>query len=56
MSSEDKIEEVDCVLDLLSKFLSRYILTVLEGMDPGPFTEIIEIQDDILIDEEDHTQ
>jgi len=46
MSSEDKIEEVDRVLDLLSRPLSRFILSVLAGVDPGTFTGTLEIQDE----------
>ncbi|MBN2228389.1 MAG: hypothetical protein JW779_02275 [Candidatus Thorarchaeota archaeon] len=56
MSSEDKAEQVDRILDVLSKPLNRYILSVLAGVDPGPFTETIEIQDDIRIDEKENTQ
>lgn len=37
MSSEEKAEKIDQVLDLLSKPLSRYILSVLAGIDPGNF-------------------
>lgn len=44
MSSEDKTEAVDQVLDLLSKPLSRYILSVLAGVDPGVFTGPLETQ------------
>ncbi|MHA1944116.1 MAG: hypothetical protein ACW96M_06945 [Candidatus Thorarchaeota archaeon] len=46
MSSEDKTEGVDHVLDLLSKPLSRYILSVLAGVDPGTFAGILEIQEE----------
>ncbi|MHA2084850.1 MAG: hypothetical protein ACXAEB_10320 [Candidatus Thorarchaeota archaeon] len=42
MTSEERSEEVDFVLDVLSKPLSRYILSVLAGVDPGVFTEIPE--------------
>ena len=42
MSSEERTEDVDLVLDVLSKPLSRYILSVLAGVDPGVFTETIE--------------
>lgn len=56
MSSEDKIEEIDRVLDLLSKPLSRYILSVVAGVDPGPFSGTTETQDDILVNEENHDQ
>jgi len=53
MSSEDKIEELDRVLDLLSKPLSRYILSVLAGVDPGTFTGTIQVQDDFVAADED---
>ena len=46
MSNEDKAESVDQVLDLLSEPLSRYILSVLAGVDPGTFTGTIEVQDE----------
>jgi len=53
MSSDDKLEEIDHVLDLLSKPLSRYILSVLAGVDPGTFAGTIEIQEDFVVDDED---
>lgn len=37
MSNDEKVEEIDHVLDLLSKPISRYILSVLAGVDPGTF-------------------
>ena len=46
MSNDEKIEEIDHVLDLLSKPISRYILSVLVGVDPGKFKGNIEIQDE----------
>lgn len=46
MSNEDKTEGVDQVLDLLSEPLSRYILSVLAGVDPGAFTGSLEIQEE----------
>ncbi|MHA2059110.1 MAG: hypothetical protein ACW979_15945 [Candidatus Thorarchaeota archaeon] len=49
MGNEDKTEGVDQVLDLLSEPLSRYILSVLAGVDPGTFTGTIEVLD---VDEE----
>ena len=42
MSSDEPAEKIDDVLDLLSKPLSRYILSVLAGVDPGVFTESLE--------------
>ncbi|MGY5859369.1 MAG: hypothetical protein RTU63_08360 [Candidatus Thorarchaeota archaeon] len=46
MSNEENIEEIDHVLDLLSKPISRYILSVLAGVDPGTFKGTIENQDE----------
>jgi len=37
MSSEDRAKQVDELLELLSKPLTRYILSVLVGVDPGVF-------------------
>ncbi len=56
MSSDVKSGELDRVLDLLSKPLSRYILSVLAGVDPGTFTETTEVQDNFVVDDEDKTQ
>ncbi len=39
MSNEDRAEAIDKVLDLLTKPLNRYILSVLAGADPGVFVE-----------------
>ena len=39
MSSEENEEIIDDLLTVLSKPLSRYILSVLAGVDPGVFTE-----------------
>ncbi len=39
MSNKDKATDIDNVLDLLSKPLSRYILSVLAGVNPGVFPE-----------------
>ena len=46
MSNEEKAEEIDQVLDLLSKPISRYILSVLAGVDPGTFQGTIESQEE----------
>lgn len=46
MSSEEKTAAIDHVLDLLSKPLSRYILSVLAGIDPGAFKGKIDRQDE----------
>ncbi len=37
MSDEDQDKNIDDVLELLSKPLSRYILAILAGVDPGSF-------------------
>lgn len=50
MKSETKSVEVDRIIDLLSKPLSRYILSVLAGVDPGTFTGPIETKDKALTD------
>jgi hypothetical protein len=45
VSSEDKRESIDQVLELLSEPLNRYILSVLAGVDPGTFAGTIEVLD-----------
>ncbi|MHA2351792.1 MAG: hypothetical protein ACXABX_01570 [Candidatus Thorarchaeota archaeon] len=52
MSNEEKQEEIDQVLDLLTKPLSRYILSVLAGVNPGSYKGPIDVQDDVFIDDE----
>lgn len=44
MSGEKKSEDIDSILDLLSNPLTRYILSVLAGVDPGSFAGTIEIR------------
>jgi len=39
MSNEDQVEAIDKVLDLLTKPLNRYILSVLAGVDPRVFAK-----------------
>jgi hypothetical protein len=51
MSSQEKKPDVDHILNLLTRPLSRYILSVLAGVDPGAFAEAIETKDDILNDD-----
>ena len=46
VSNEDKTEGVDQVLALLSEPLSRYILSVLAGVDPGAFAGSLEFQEE----------
>jgi len=46
MSEEKNSESIDHVLDVLAKPLSRYILSVLAGSDPGVFKGQIEPPDD----------
>ena len=56
VTSEDKAEGMDRVLDLLSKPLSRYILSVLAGIDPGTFEGSVEIVDKSKTSENENTQ
>lgn len=52
VSNEEKLEEIDRVLDLLAKPLSRYILSVLAGVNPGSYKGPIEVQDEGFIEDE----
>jgi hypothetical protein len=45
MSSEENKELIDELLTILSKPLSRNILSVLAGVDPGIFAEICDEND-----------
>ena len=45
MSSEENEELIDDLLTILSKPISRYILSVLAGIDPGVFSEIYDETD-----------
>ncbi|MFW9932754.1 MAG: hypothetical protein ACFFDR_08860 [Candidatus Thorarchaeota archaeon] len=54
MSNEEKAEGIDNVLDLLSKPLSRYILSVLAGVDPGTFKGKIQEHDDATNIDDNH--
>ncbi len=56
MSSSRGTEKVDRVLDLLSKPLTRYILAVLAGVDPGRFTQAIESPEERLNGEDRKSQ
>ena len=42
MHSDENIEKMDRILKLLSKPLTRYLLAILAGVDPGVYTETIE--------------
>ena len=53
MSNKDQNEKIDHILDLLSKPLSRYVLSVLAGVDPGEFTGEKNSQNDNNDDEID---
>ena len=46
MNNEHSTEKIDIILDLLSKPLSRYILSVLAGVYPGVFEGLIGSQGD----------
>ena len=51
VSSEDQIEKTDQVLELLTKPLTRYILSVLAGVNPGKFKGEMDAQNDEITDE-----
>ena len=53
MSNEDQAEAINKVLDLLTKPLNRYILSVLVGVDPGVFAENDENHADDVHSEKD---
>lgn len=55
MSDEDQDNNIDDVLDLLSKPLSRYILAVLAGIDPGSFKRPFNRDNDNHLDASDTT-
>ncbi len=55
MSDEDQDNAIDEVLDLLSKPLSRYILAVLAGVDPGSFKGPLNRDNDNHLDAADTT-
>ncbi|MFW9968035.1 MAG: hypothetical protein ACFFEA_12850 [Candidatus Thorarchaeota archaeon] len=42
MSNEDSSEKIENVLEVLSNPLSRYILSVLAGVDPGVYVGPVE--------------
>ncbi len=52
MSNEGPAEKIDRILDLLSRTLSRYILSVLAGVDPGEFVDLDEDSSDSPMDRE----
>jgi hypothetical protein len=52
VSNEEMQEEIDHVLDLLTKPLNRYILSVLAGVNPGSYKGPIDVQDDGFIEDE----
>jgi DNA-binding transcriptional ArsR family regulator len=53
MSNEDSSERIDDVLELLANPLSRYILSVLAGVDPGEYVAPIDPLNDNGQDEEE---
>ena len=55
MSNENQAKRTDRVLDLLTNPLTRYILSVLAGVNPGKFIGEIDSQIDIVADEEDES-
>ncbi|MFW9847356.1 MAG: hypothetical protein ACFFD6_11450 [Candidatus Thorarchaeota archaeon] len=42
MSNDESTEQIDDVLEILANPLSRYILSVLAGVDPGAYTGPLE--------------
>lgn len=46
MSNNDPADTVDDVLKVLSKPLSKYVLSVLAGVDPGEYIGPIEVDDE----------
>ena len=46
MSNEDSSDQIEEVLEVLSNPLSRYILSVLAGVDPGAYTGPFEDNDE----------
>ena len=42
MSSDEQSERLDQLLELLSKPLTRYILSVIAGVDPGIYIDTTE--------------
>jgi hypothetical protein len=56
VTTDNEAKGIDRVLDLLSKPLSRYILSVLAGIDPGTFEGCIETPDESKSDENEGIQ
>ncbi len=52
MSNDSQTEDIDHVLELLSRPLSKYVLAVLAGIDPGVYKGPLEID----IEEQDKFQ
>ncbi|MFW9801677.1 MAG: hypothetical protein ACFFFC_03455 [Candidatus Thorarchaeota archaeon] len=52
MSNNESGEHIDDVLEILTNPLSRYILSVLAGIDPGVYTAPIDAIDDEAMEEE----
>ncbi len=52
MSSEESGEHIDDVLEVLSNPLSRYILSVLAGVDPGVYTGLPDNLDDKALEDD----
>ena len=51
VSNENQVEKTDHVLDLLTKPLTRYILSVLAGVNPGKYKGEMDAQNDEITDE-----
>jgi hypothetical protein len=52
MSSNESGENIDDMLEILSNPLSRYILSVLAGVDPGVYTASTDTSDEGVTEEE----
>jgi len=52
MSNNESGEHIDDLLEILSNPLSRYILSVLAGVDPGVYTASIDAIDEEASEEE----
>jgi len=55
VSNENQKAGIDSILDLLTKPLTRYILSVLAGVNPGKFRGELDSQNDVIADEIDES-
>lgn len=54
MSNNESREHIDYLLEILSNPLSRYILSVVAGADPGVYTAPVDSIDDEVNEEEEN--